>query len=292
MSLVKMFSLLKTPLHVAACFNDTDALAIYIGAGCDVDVLNEDNISALYLAVVQGHVESVQILIDSGCHIQTDEDDDHLSVVSAAAAYGRDEVCTILTAAIAATKIKKNKLTNYVPQQSSVRMKVSPHACAFHGDLVAMRALYASRRHGFNIPDEEGHTPIFFAVMNGHTAMVEFLIDTGCDKNVVDKLGRTPVAHACINGHRGMVMLLMTTGSNMTTADKNGLTPIDHFTSYLARTHNMTPDEVTTDVNKTIPEVRAKIEELLNKKKMTNKKKKNAARQDEVPTTYDDSDDE
>lgn len=254
-SLLEQFRTFHSPLQNAVYFDDRDFMLLCIRSGCDVDVDYPDcacGMSALNVAAHYGRKEAVGMLIDAGCFLQ-DDDDDHISPASVAAHRGHCELSAILTLATEKLfKTKKNRLldSKYNTSRGGTRWNGAPHACAYFGDSRTIHALIKLHKYDFEETDADGLTPFSFAVIGGHLDVVKLLLGHGCAArgHAVDKLGRTPVAHACINGHRAIMLFLMTTGSDVAKPDNDGLAPIDHFMRYLSRTYNMTVDEAATGV--------------------------------------------
>lgn len=64
-----------------------------------------------------------------------------------------------------------------------------------------------------NCPDNDGCTPLLWAAVEGHKAIVKLLLATGkVDIDAGDKYGRTPLSHAAEHGHKALVKLLLDTG--------------------------------------------------------------------------------
>ena len=79
-----------------------------------------------------------------------------------------------------------------------------------------------------NTLDENGRQPISYATENGHTAIVEELLDrgaTGIDAS--DKFGWQPIHLAAQNGHTAIVELLLDRGAiGIDAPDNYGLQPL------------------------------------------------------------------
>jgi ankyrin repeat protein len=271
---VEAYGYIASPLMAAASSNDTLALYTCILAGCDVDVKNRDGMTALHLAAMLDSTESVKMLIDSGCHIQTNIAGNLPPPHFYAEAEGYHTASAMLLAAMTRGKIKKNRLKKYTPQPFIATCSVSLHACAFHGELAAIRALIKTGYYDINYADSDGFTVLTMAAIQGHVDVAKFLISIGCNKDGVDVLGRTPAVHACMNGRNDMLKFLITSGCDLDKADKRSLTPTDHLARYKARLYGVTPEEVMSDVREMIPQVREVIEEFLSKEKKDKAEKK------------------
>jgi ankyrin repeat protein len=81
---------------------------------------------------------------------------------------------------------------------------------------------------GIDIKDSWGRTPLSWAAMNGHEAVVRLLLETGqVDINSRNNSGWTPLFWAAVNGHEAVVRLLLDTGkAEINSRDNDGRTPL------------------------------------------------------------------
>jgi len=71
--------------------------------------------------------------------------------------------------------------------------------------------------------DAPGRGPaIVSAAWNGHTKIVEFLLDRGADINARAKINNTPIQQAASNGHLETVRLLLSKGANVNIVGDGG----------------------------------------------------------------------
>ena len=86
-------------------------------------------------------------------------------------------------------------------------------------------------RSNFNIEtyDEDGNTPLMFALKKGHTVVAKILLDAGADVNSRDKLGLTPLLIACgktTHGYQALAAALIKKGAQINVRDSLGFTPL------------------------------------------------------------------
>ena len=55
--------------------------------------------------------------------------------------------------------------------------------------------------------------------------MVKLLLDRGAEPNAADQLGATPLHYAAVEGHKAVVQLLMSRGADPNLADHGGKIP-------------------------------------------------------------------
>jgi ankyrin repeat protein len=78
-------------------------------------------------------------------------------------------------------------------------------------------------------------TPLHYASMKGHTAVVEILIQHQAMISAKDRLGFTPLQYASANGHLDCVLALCSAGADMTAVSNDGQAAIHRAA---ARGHN------------------------------------------------------
>lgn len=108
------------------------------------------------------------------------------------------------------------------------------HAAARSGKLEALKFLNKgtlSGRHGTldANPGYNNATALHLAAMNGHGAVVAYLLTNGtCPINMQDDDGRTALACACADGRNDVVELMIAEGCRMDIADNESYKPIHH----------------------------------------------------------------
>jgi len=96
---------------------------------------------------------------------------------------------------------------------------------ASQGDLLEVNELISAGKD-VNEKDDEGWTPIYYALKNDHPAVVEALITAGADLNTRDLYGQTPLSLAVVYSSLPVAELLIASGADMNTADTLGRTPL------------------------------------------------------------------
>lgn len=97
-------------------------------------------------------------------------------------------------------------------------------ACA-RGNLERVAALLR-QGHDINTSDEEGRTPLMYAVHCNQPECVRFLINQGANLNQQSKDGSTALHYAAFCGTEAMVLLLVDAGADHLVRDVEGRNPI------------------------------------------------------------------
>jgi ankyrin repeat protein len=86
-----------------------------------------------------------------------------------------------------------------------------------------------------NAVNDDGYTPLHWAVYNNHEACVAALIATGADPNIVNNLRQTPLQLAVKKGHKECmkILIIRILADRDLTDDEWGLVPPDSDIGYL-----------------------------------------------------------
>lgn len=102
---------------------------------------------------------------------------------------------------------------------SSINAQDKTRACAMlyaamNGHLETVKILHESK--GFFRADETGMTPAHFAAMNGHAAVLEFVMNAAPKQlELPDNAGMTPLCRAVVSGKEACVRLLLDRGAKL-----------------------------------------------------------------------------
>ena len=78
-----------------------------------------------------------------------------------------------------------------------------------------------------NSPDSNGRTPVHLAAKNGHTALLELLLDSGkANLEVQDAYGMTPLLMAAMKNQTAAADLLLSRGASVFTVGSDGSSPL------------------------------------------------------------------
>jgi len=175
----------KTELHWAAETDDIDAANGLLDAGADIEAKTAWGATPLDWAATMGSAGVGDLLIARGASGFT---------LIVAAGLGRlDEVKSIVTSGV---------------------------------DLIAHRRRGAPESPNDDWPADSAHIlrdvlsdAMYAAARNGHTQVVEYLLDHGAAIDAKGVFGATALHWAAINGHRDVVELLVTRGASLEIRD-------------------------------------------------------------------------
>ncbi|XP_041987192.1 transient receptor potential cation channel subfamily A member 1 [Aricia agestis] len=244
-----------TPIHCAAMFDHPDIVNYLAEEGSDINPLDKERRSPLLLAALRGGWRTVHTLIRLGADIQLKDINSrnvlHLVVINggrledfAASCKNRCEKslaqllnekdstgCSPLHYASREGHIRS--LENLIKLGACINLKnnnnESPlHFAARYGRYHTACQLLDSDKGTFiiNESDGEGLTPLHIASREGHTRVVQLLLNRGALLHR-DHNGRNPLHLAAMSGYTQTIELLHSVHSHLLDqADKDGNTPL------------------------------------------------------------------
>ena len=201
------------PLHVLALSdsrsiskNADEWVETLTGAGCDVDLRDNDGYSPLVWAAQNNKIELAHSLIKLGADTNARSKLEHISPLLAATQNGHAEMIRILLSSGAA------------PNQVSKRGISALIAATSRGDQAAecVRILVDGGVDGELSTSELGITALHVAAQEGFFKLSELLVRRAkVDLNRVNKAGISPLMLASAKGHYSIVKLLLDEGADV-----------------------------------------------------------------------------
>ena len=234
----------ETPLMKCARLDNHTVAKRLIELGDSVHARNVEGRSALHLAVDQGTKTMVDLLLEHGgdadagdergntpLHVAARRGDpeivrrlakrstglanaDGVRPVHEAAFHGKVEVFRLL--------FEPSKATELNAEQQSLL-----HFAAFGGDLEILRTLLP-HFPSVDLADENGWTPLFYAVQDGQTAAVGLLLEHGASSRLRADDRSTPLHHAGSSGVPGVLREILEGGIDVDLVDGDGNTALHH----------------------------------------------------------------
>lgn len=209
----------KTPLHEACQCSQRDNVKVLLEEGADVNVIKRADWTPLMLACAktQGSesVEIVKMLLEKKALVNLVNKDgwNALHLVS------RDGNLGVFRLLIA-NGANPDAVTN--------NSRTVLHIAALHGNIdIVKEILQLQKLENIDVIDKCGNTPLHEAVLGGHKAIYQFLIDHKSDINRVNSVGYSVVHFAASVGSLEMLRYLVSEHNcDVNSIAKSGLTPL------------------------------------------------------------------
>lgn len=237
-----------TELHITAARGDSSAVSNLIRRGTNLNAVNDNDQTALMLAIRQEQPATARMLIEQGAKLDVaDEQGDtalHLAIrngqrdiVQALLAQGADPNRPNKakdTPLLLATKVDYPDITSQLLEKNarinvvdSYGLTPLHYATNWHQTSVAQKLIQQGLHPDVKAPD--GQTPLMVATYFGDLPTASLLLEKGARADLSDEKGRTSLHLAAQNGHTNVVATLLDHG-----ADINGLTKAGHTAVLLA----------------------------------------------------------
>ncbi|XP_062263870.1 protein TANC2-like [Platichthys flesus] len=251
-------------LCVHSHLGHTDAVALLLDHGAQVDSQSHDGLTALGFAAAAGHMDIVIMLsqhrakvghVDSSgqCVLVHAAQRGHLKVLdfllkradwsctSCCGQRGVSKTHAVQQALIAAASMGHTEMVSYLldlpeeDEEEEERPEINTSdtlwgetaltAAAGSGRLPVCRQLL-EQGAAAEQGNRRGVAPLFSAVRYGHWKVVELLLNHGVDVNLIDQQGRTALMTAASEGHMPSAQLLLEHGASLDQSDREGLTAL------------------------------------------------------------------
>lgn len=237
---------LGKPIHVAASYGLTALVERLLDRGADVNSVNPDGVTALYLAADTQEPSTVELLLKRGASVHMRSWDQTTPLCRVAAKLNGN------------AKIAKLLLDGGSEPGASDSTGVTPmHSACLNGNIEVFRLLVASGAD-VKVKDNSGESPLHFGLRradppldlieelirlgadvneqdnnsqaplyvvsraSGSTAIISLLLSSGADINDDDVFGYTALHSAAASGSLGVVTLLVEKGADLSLRDKKG----------------------------------------------------------------------
>ncbi|KAJ6089813.1 hypothetical protein N7467_005029 [Penicillium canescens] len=203
---------LGSALHVASFNGHDKVVQILLDNGADINSENDRNITALHAASSKGHEKVVQILLDNSADLNT-KDYRQITALHAASSQGHDKVVQILLDNGADVDTK------------DYRQITALHAASSKGHEKVVQILLDNSAD-VNTKDNRHITALHSASSQGHDKVVQILLDNGADVNTKNYRHITALHAASSKGHEKVVQILLDNSADVNTKDDRKITAL------------------------------------------------------------------
>jgi len=186
-----------------------------VNAKCDCSVcdprMGSQGCTALMIAAMRGHRDSLSVLLDRGAHVDDKTDANRTALMLT----GNADIVRVLLERGADPNIPDNQ------GKTALMWAVD----SFGAGLAGVQALL---KGGADVraKDTEGKTALGYAAVAGNDEIVGTLLDTGADINAKTDKAMTPLMLATINGHSHIVRDLVKRGASLNGQNYAGKTAL------------------------------------------------------------------
>ena len=195
----------STILHYAVRGRQNEVIERLVRRGANVEKKNNDGYTPLHTAVVEGYLDTLQVL-----HVHGHADPNTFSVIKdlsplhTASLFNYFQIIDYL--------LDMGANVNAVNELGQSALMVA----GFHNQLEAAKSLLKAGAN-VDLADHEGNTVLMGASQEGQIPMIKLLLEEGnADSNIVAESGDTAMSIAAKHGHLEAVKLLVEHGAKVT----------------------------------------------------------------------------
>jgi len=233
------------PVHIATVRNDTKAIELLGKYGADLNPINF--VSPLSLAVTQGNIPTIEMLIKCGASLDEKSDEGSLlsittrsnSIESARVLLnmGVDTLIptsdgdTALHIAVQGNHIEILELllkSHVNVNLENLKTGASPLIIAVLKANIPAMMLLLENMANVNRALFDGTSPLHLASQNGDLTVVEILVEAGADINQMDKSGKHPLIVASERNDTSVAQYLLNEGAAYELKDGSGKSALDY----------------------------------------------------------------
>jgi ankyrin repeat protein len=254
------------PLHLAAKRGDKDILQTLINAGAAIDVKSDSGLTLLHQAAMGGSAEGVEHILGYDVDIEARDNDSMTPLaVACCEANGSDDVVRVLLAAGANTSVidkwgysplhelarnMRTKAALLLLETGKVDLTLRTQSgtsvldfAAGMGDYELVRSLLARGASARSEPGSDSalHWAVRADKDDNLYAIVERLLEEGCDVNAKNDNGCTPL-HSFLTTNKGkenIVRLFLSRGADVDIPDDDGDTVLNCLAQYPEASESM-----------------------------------------------------
>uniref|UniRef100_A0A182VZH6 ANK_REP_REGION domain-containing protein n=1 Tax=Anopheles minimus TaxID=112268 RepID=A0A182VZH6_9DIPT len=217
-----------TPLHLAVIQGNLQLVNLLLANGADVNALDNEGHSVVHWATVCGEVEALRAVLAAGADVSTPDINGGSPLHYAAQMCGANyEGKTARASAKLALEIL-NTLLNHPDTSVEVEDKDGRQPLLWAASAGSAKAVLALIKAGAHVEsaDKDGLTALHCAASRGHTECIDTLINLcGAHTDQIDSNGCTALHYAVTLGHADATSLLLKLDADPNRQDRKGRTP-------------------------------------------------------------------
>ncbi|NXY88601.1 ASB3 protein, partial [Alcedo cyanopectus] len=202
-------------LHLSARHGSLESLCILLEAGADPNEVSTEATTPLFLAVENGHADTVNLLLQHGANVEGPHCWSGWNSLHQASFQGCTEIMKIL-------------LEKGADKECQDDFGITPlFVAAQYGQLESLRLL-ASHGANVNCQAKDRATPLLIAAQEGHTKCVELLLARGADPNLYcnEENWQLPIHAAAEMGHEKILEMLIPVTDRICDKGKGKVSPV------------------------------------------------------------------
>jgi ankyrin repeat protein len=255
----------NTALHSASAKGYTPVVQVLVDHPgknkTNINAINHDRLTALNRASINGHIDTVDLLLRKRANYELRDNRghsplanavyyNHLSVVKRLLAAGADpasENNRYQTPLSRARQLRRNDLIPYLENPSLAKQEYeaqpaepAPQAAKVENPVFRTRLdtaivkgasdaeldLLILNTGNIDRQNGDGFTPLLLAAMYGRASALRKLLAAGAQRNLANGMGDTPLAKAAFRGDLVSTQILLDAGADMNKANRHGDTPL------------------------------------------------------------------
>ena len=206
-----------TSLHLAALNGSYELVKFFADNGTNIQLKTKNEINCLHLAAVGGHLKLCKILINKHSFDVNQPMDEGFTAIHFSAQSGRYELFNLFAENGADVSAKSEEGLN------------SLHIAAFNGYVNLCKALIYKHNFDVLIGNNFGFTALHYSAEKGSYELVKFFVDMGTDIFLKTKNGNNCLHVAAFNGHLDLCKTLVNKHNfDVDMTDHEGLSALHH----------------------------------------------------------------
>jgi ankyrin repeat protein/L-ascorbate metabolism protein UlaG (beta-lactamase superfamily) len=209
----------RTPLHVAVMGGHQELMEFLIQEGANIDALDNEERTPLLNAIIFKKPELAHILIKRGADVKIKSKEGANAIIYALFFGPEDLIEPILDSGQDVNERYEGGVTM---MQGAAAM----------GHIKAMNILL-ERGADVNAKSDRGETALYFGIRQGNTEIVEWLLSRGAQtQGKLEDSGRNLLHMATLNGYTDIAVLLVNNGVHIDATDRSGKTSLQYAERY------------------------------------------------------------